>query len=72
MAYSDFTVENLKDETLYGCSTTGIEWRFLTLRGHEVTVDEVRHQLAHLDALLGTLLATLDRAVAAEKNQSSA
>lgn len=51
-------------ETLYGCSTTGIEWRFLTLQGSEVTVDEVRYQLANLDALLGTLQAVVDRAVA--------
>ena len=50
--------------TLFGCSTTGIEWRFLTLHGTDVTVDEKRYQLAHLDDLLGALQAVVDRAIA--------
>ncbi|TGE12229.1 hypothetical protein [Hymenobacter elongatus] len=46
--------------TLYGCSTTGIEWRFLKYEGNEFILDEQRYYLAQLPALLGALQAVVD------------
>ena len=53
--------------TLYGCSTTGVEWRFLKYEGTEFILDENRYYLAQLPALLGALQAIVDatRVVAA-------
>lgn len=48
--------------TLYGCSTTGIEWRFLKYEGNEFILDEQRYFLNHLPALLGALQAVVDAA----------
>lgn len=80
MAYSDFSTTDLIGArklnelegnnpipTLYGCSTTGIEWRFLKLTNHTVTLDEHRYLITDLDKLLGILQQILDesrRAVA--------
>ena len=46
--------------TLYGCSTTGVEWRFLKYEGTEFILDENRYYLAQLPALLGALQAIVD------------
>ncbi|MGI4872863.1 MAG: hypothetical protein ACRYFX_17020 [Janthinobacterium lividum] len=46
--------------TLYGCSTTGIEWRFLKYEGNEFILDEQRYYLTQLPALLGALQAIVD------------
>jgi len=43
--------------TLYGCSTTGVEWRFLKYEGNTFILDEQRYYLAQLPALLGALQA---------------
>ena len=53
--------------TLYGCSTTGVEWRFLKYEGTDFILDENRYYLAQLPALLGALQAIVDatRVVAA-------
>lgn len=53
-------------QPLYGCSTTGVEWRFLKYEGTEFILDENRYYLAQLPALLGALQAIVDatRAVA--------
>lgn len=48
--------------TLYGCSTTGIEWRFLKYEGNEFILDEQRYLLSDLPALLGALQAVVDAA----------
>ena len=40
---------------LYGCSTTGIEWRFLKYENNEVTLDNKRYLVNELDTLLGVL-----------------
>ena len=53
--------EGSRIETLYGCSTTGIEWRFLQYRNNEVTIDERRYLLTDLPQLLGVLQAIIDR-----------
>lgn len=58
---------NIPLPTLYGCSTTGIEWRFLKLTNHTVTLDENRYLITDLNKLLGILQQILDesrRAVA--------
>jgi len=54
-------------QPLYGCSTTGVEWRFLKYEGTEFILDENRYYLAQLPALLGALQAIVDatRVVAA-------
>ena len=48
--------------TLYGCSTTGIEWRFLKLTDRTVTLDEDRYLITDLGKLLGVLQQILDEA----------
>ena len=40
---------------LYGCSTTGVDWRFLRLTGRELALDNVVYSIRELPALLGTL-----------------
>ncbi len=49
-------------QPLYGCSTTGIEWRFLKYEGNEFILDEQRYFLNDLPALLGALQAVVDAA----------
>ncbi len=48
--------------TIYGCSTTGIEWRFLKYEGNEFILDQQRFFLSELPALLGALQAVVDAA----------
>ncbi len=50
--------------TLYGCSTTGTEWRFLKLTGQTLTLDLPRYYLAELPRLLGVLQAVVGQALA--------
>jgi len=57
--------------TIYGCSTTGIEWRFLKYEGNEFILDEQRYLLSDLPALLGALQAVVDAARSAVTNSSS-
>jgi hypothetical protein len=45
---------------LYGCSTTGIEWRFLKYENNEVTLDKRRYLVNELDTLLGVLQHIVD------------
>lgn len=49
-------------QPLYGCSTTGTEWRFLKYEGSEFILDEQRYFLNQLPALLGALQAVVDAA----------
>lgn len=42
-------------QTLYGCATTGIEWRFLRLQSGLITIDRQRYFLNQPDHLLGVL-----------------
>jgi hypothetical protein len=74
MAYSDFSARDLMqtfgvqfksvtlfaDVPLYGCVTTGIEWRFLTHRGHEIGIDEKRYLISDPARLLGVLQAVVN------------
>lgn len=45
---------------LYGCSTTGVEWRFLKYSGDEIVIDETRYLIRDLPMLLGVLQAIVD------------
>lgn len=47
-------------QPLYGCSTTGVEWRFLKYEGNTFILDEQRYYLAQLPTLLGALQAIVD------------
>jgi len=47
--------EDYHFETLYGCSTTGTEWRFLKLEKGVLTLDIDRYYLTDLEDLLGVL-----------------
>ena len=47
---------------LYGCSTTGIEWRFLKLVGQEIIIDETRYLLSALPQVLGVLQRVIEAA----------
>jgi hypothetical protein len=42
-------------DILYGCSTTGVEWRFLKYEANEIVVDEARFLINELPQLLGAL-----------------
>lgn len=42
-------------QPLYGCSTTGVEWRFLKYEGDGFILDEQRYYLTQLPELLGAL-----------------
>jgi hypothetical protein len=46
---------------LYGCCTTGIEWRFLRYQEEEIIIDEERYLLTDLPKLLGVLQWIIDR-----------
>jgi hypothetical protein len=46
--------------TLYGCSTTGIEWRFLKYEENNIIIDEDRYLLTELPQLLGVLQTIVD------------
>jgi hypothetical protein len=47
--------EGYKFKTLFGCSTTGTEWRFLKLENNIITLDIDRYFLSDIDMLLGVL-----------------
>ena len=47
---------------LYGCATTGVEWRFLTLRGQQLTLDNAVYSIRQLPLLLGTLQHIVEQA----------
>ena len=47
-------------ETLYGCSTTGVEGRFLRFEKNEITIDEKRYFITDLPQLLGALQTIVD------------
>ncbi len=42
-------------DTLYGCSTTGLEWRFLKYVDNQIVVDETYYHVRQLPKLLGIL-----------------
>lgn len=46
--------------TLYGCSTTGIEWRFLKFENQVFTLDEARYLISDPGKLLGVLQYIVD------------
>ncbi|RZJ88391.1 MAG: hypothetical protein EOO60_11135 [Hymenobacter sp.] len=47
---------------LYGCATTGIEWRFLKFENQVFTLDESRYLISDLGKLLGVLQQIVDQA----------
>lgn len=47
--------ENYNFKTLYGCSTTGTEWRFIKLENNIITLDIDRYYLTEIEQLLGIL-----------------
>jgi len=47
--------------TLYGCSTTGTEWRFLRLENHIFTLDDDRYLINEPAKLLGVLQFIVDQ-----------
>lgn len=53
-------LENNNIDVLYGCSTTGVEWRFLKYYNNEITIDETRFLIRDLDKLLGVLQFIVD------------
>lgn len=53
-------LEGNPTQPLYGCSTTGIEWRFLKYEGDEFILDEQRYFLTQLPELLGALQMVVD------------
>lgn len=48
-------MENNPVDVLYGCSTTGREWRFLKYFDNQVVVDKVYYHINQLPQLLGIL-----------------
>lgn len=47
--------ENKPVDTLYGCSTTGVEWRFLKYTDNQIILDKNRYLIKDLPELLGVL-----------------
>ncbi|WP_291723335.1 hypothetical protein [Bernardetia sp.] len=52
--------EGYNFKTLYGCSTTGTEWRFLKLENNVVTLDTERYFITNLPKLLSVLQFIID------------
>ncbi|MEY4904987.1 MAG: hypothetical protein RLZZ292_2802 [Bacteroidota bacterium] len=46
--------------TLYGCSTTGDDWRFIKYEGNTIYFDDHRYQRANLPLILGILQFIVD------------
>ena len=44
----------------YGCSTSGVEWRFLKFENNVITLDMHRYTLGELSSLLGILQSIID------------
>ncbi|AMR25836.1 hypothetical protein A0257_01165 [Hymenobacter psoromatis] len=53
-------LEGNSPTTLFGCATTGIEWRFLKYEYDEIVLDKKRYLINELDSLLGVLQTILD------------
>jgi hypothetical protein len=51
-------------KTLFGCSTTGTEWRFLILENNIITLDIDRYFLSNIEELLGVLQIIINRSYA--------
>lgn len=51
--------------TLYGCCTTGVEWRFLRFASNTFVLDETRYLISDLRKLLGVLQQIIEVAGAA-------
>ncbi len=47
---------NKPQEPVYGCVTTGAQWRFLRLAGRRLDIDLDEYQIAQADRILGILL----------------
>ena len=45
---------------VYGCATTGNNWRFIKLEGDTLTIDRTEHSLGNLPLLLGVLVHIAD------------
>lgn len=54
-------------DTLYGCSTTGIEWRFIQYHRNEISIDERRYLLTDLPEVLGVMQTIVGRGKQARK-----
>ena len=57
--------ENKAIPTLYGCCTTGVEWRFLSLTANTFVLDEALYLINELPKLLGVLQQIIDVQLAA-------
>ncbi|RZJ90028.1 MAG: hypothetical protein EOO60_09405, partial [Hymenobacter sp.] len=62
-------LEGNSPATLYGCSTTGIEWRFLKYEGNEIILDKKRYLISELAELLGALQTILNHSRQTEVNR---
>ena len=52
--------------TLYGCCTTGVEWRFMRFAANTFFLDEAFYLINELPQLLGVLQQIIDKQLAAE------
>lgn len=55
--------------TLYGCSTTGVEWRFLRFEDNTFVLDETRYLISDLRKLLGVLQQIIDWQLFAQRSK---
>jgi hypothetical protein len=53
-------LEENPPHTLYGCCTTGVEWRFLQYADNQIVIDEKRYLINELPKLLGVLQHIID------------
>lgn len=53
--------------TIYGCSTTGVEWRFLRFSANTIVLDKTRYLINEPAKLLGVLQHIVDEQLATSK-----
>ncbi len=47
-------------ETLYGCTSSGVEWRFIKMTGNQIVADRTHYTIENLPRLLGVLQKIID------------
>ena len=52
--------ENYDSPLLFGCSTTGVDWRFIRYENNTILWDQITYALRNLPELLGVLQYIID------------
>lgn len=52
--------ENFSNDILYGCTSSGVEWRFIKMTGNQIVADRTHYTIENLPRLLGVLQKIID------------